>query len=231
MTRVAVHQPNYFPWPGYFYKISRVDVFVFLDDVDYQYGNATSVTNRAKIKTTNGPLLLSVPVLKGDSRLIRDMTVDYRQNWVYKHLSSTRFAYARAPDFVEVFALMERVLAPRTQRLAELNQDGVRALCEYLGLRTPFVVASAMALASREKSERILEICEHLKATRYLSGAGARRYNDEALFRHRGVALEYSDFVCPEYSQLHGGFVANLSMLDAAFNCGPSARRLLESRI
>ena len=227
MKRVAVHQPNYFPWIGYFAKIARVDVFVLLDDVDFQSGNATSVTNRTQIKTRSGPLRLTVPVARKGSRLLRDVEVDYGRKWARKHLDTLRFAYAKSVHVDPVTTLVQDVLGRAPARLAELNLDGIAALCRLLSIETRLVVSSTLALRSTEKNERILEICEKVGAGAYVSGAGARRYNDPDAFAAKGIALEYLDFQCPEYPQLHGEFVPNLSMLDALFNVGGEARRLL----
>lgn len=227
MKRVAIQQPNYFPWLGYFAKIARADVFVFLDDVAYQSGNAASVTSRTRVKTANGPVLLSVPVRKAVSGLICDTTIDDSGKWAHKHLQTFRFAYAKSRHLDEVLPLVERVLGGGHERLAALNADGVRAVCEYLSIPTPLVLASSLGVASAEKNARIVEICARLGADTYLSGAGARRYNDPALFASRGIALEYAGYQAPEYPQLHGPFVPGLSVLDALFNCGPGTGRLL----
>jgi WbqC-like protein len=227
VTRVAIQQPNYFPWLGYFAKIARADVFVLLDDVAYQSGNATSVTNRARIKTANGPHLLSVPVKRSPDLVIRDARID-GQRWRRKHLDTVRFAYSRSGFFAEVLPIVEEVLGVDSERLADLNEQGIRRASAYLGLTTPFVLSSALKLESTEKNLRILEICDRLKAGVYLSGSGARRYNDERLFADRGVGLEYTAFAGREYPQLHGEFVPNLSVVDALFNVGPGAVRLLK---
>ena len=102
-------------------------------------------------------------------------------------------------------------------------------MCRLLGLDRPILVASKLGLTATEKNERLVEICERVGATTYLSGRGARSYNDESLFRSHGISLEYSRFNAVTYPQLHGDFVPNLSMLDALFACGSGARRLLET--
>ena len=227
MTRAAIQQPNYFPWIGYFAKIRRSDVFVLLDDVDYQSGNATSVTNRAKVKTASGPHRLTVPVARGSGPLIRDVEIDYAQKWPRKHVETLRLAYARSPHRDAVLPLVEETLARAPARLADLNADAIAAVCRRLEIATPLVRSSSLGIASTDKNGRILEICAKVGATAYLSGAGARRYNDPARFAAAGIALEYAEFSCPAYPQLHGDFVPNLSILDALFNVGAAARDLL----
>jgi len=226
MITIGVQQPNYFPWIGYLAKIARSDVFVLLDDVDYQSGNASSVTNRTRIKTSTGSQLLSVPV-RHPAGLVREATIDERHRWPRKHVETLRFAYAKSKFHLEVLELAKGVIESGEGKLAALNESGIRAMCDYLGIRTTLVRSSELALRSTERNERLVEICERLNATVYLSGAGGRRYNDMSLFAARGVTVRYLDFVCPAYPQLHGTFVGNLSMLDALFNCGEGAMRLL----
>ena len=227
MTRVGIHQPNYFPWIGYFAKIARSDVFVLLDDVEYQSGNATSVTNRTKVKTSSGALRLTVPVARGSGPLVRDVEIDARQKWVRKHLDTLRYAYARAAHRESVLPLVEEVLQEQTPRLAALNASAIAAICRRLELATPIVTSSSLGVSSVDKNGRILEICAKVGATAYLSGTGARRYNDAARFAEAGIALEYLEFSCTQYPQLHGAFIPNLSILDALFNVGTDTRRLL----
>jgi hypothetical protein len=228
MMRVAIHQPNYFPWLGYFHKVRRVDVFVLLDNVDFQQGNSTSVTNRTTIKTSQGPQRITVPVLKAaSSPLLRDIRIDQSQRWQKRHLGSLRAAYGRAPFFDEVFPLAESVLGAAGESLADLNRASIEAMCRFLELPTPLLYASTLGLSDDDRTGRLVEICRRVGGTVYLSGRGARRYNDAQRFQESGIALEYTAFECPPYPQLHGEFVPNLSLLDALFNCGREAQRLL----
>jgi hypothetical protein len=228
VTRVGVQQPNYFPWIGYFHKLARVDVFVLLDNVDLQIGNASSVTNRTTIKAAQGTQKLTVPVRRdAPSRLITDARIDMGQPWRKKHLGALTAAYGRAPAFKDVLPEVAGTLEAGGQALATLNEASIRTLCRLLGLDTPLLRASELGTTALEKNARLVEICERVGARRYLSGRGARRYNDEALFARHGIALEYSEFAATPYPQLHGAFVPSLSMLDALFNCGADARRLI----
>lgn len=229
MTRIGVHQPNYFPWIGYFHKLAAVDVFVLLDNVKYQSGNASSVTNRTTIKASRGPQKMTVPTLRtGALQDLQDVRIDQRQHWKRKHLGSIQAAYGKAPAFSAIFPVISAAIEGAGESLVALNRQSIQVACHLLGLDTPLFLASSLDLIATEKNERLREICDRLGGTAYLSGQGARSYNDEDLFEGAGIRLEYSDFVCPEYPQLHGPFVPNLSILDALFNCGTDARRLVE---
>jgi hypothetical protein len=229
MKTVAIHQPNYLPWLGYFYKIRSADLFVILDSVDYQSGNASSITNRARIKTATGEMLMTVPVSKPKvTRRIDAVSIDNKQNWQRKHLNSLKTAYGKSRHFEEVYNLIESGLLRRFEYLADLNTHLIESVCGFLDIRTPILRSSSMGLADdSEKNERILKICKHEQATSYLSGNGARKYNNEELFRDSGIELRYANFSPPTYPQLHGEFIPKLSVADCLFNCGREAGLLL----
>lgn len=222
MRTVGIHQPNYLPWLGYFYKIRSSDVFVILDSVDYQSGNSTSITNRTRIKTANGELLITVPVVRPKlTRRIDAITIDNKQNWQKKHLNSFKAAYGRSTCFDEIYALVESTLTQGFEYVADLNTHLITSVCGYLDIQTPMLRSSSMELVDEsEKNQRIIEICKSVGATAYLSGNGAKKYNREELFAESGVELKYSQFSTPAYPQLYGAFVPDLSVVDCLFNCG-----------
>lgn len=228
MTVAAIHQPNYLPWLGYFHKIKAADVFVFLDSVDYQSGNAFSVTNRTRIKSANGVVRLTVPVsAETASGRIQDVHIDSSSPWARKQLRSIALSYQRAPYFSPFFEVLKVVLSEPPLSMAELNSRLIVEVSQYLHLSTPIVRASALGIQAVDRNERLIGVCQKVGATTYLSGQGGRKYNDEALFIRHGVRLTYTSFIHPEYPQLHGDFVAGLSVIDAIFNCGPGVARLL----
>jgi WbqC-like protein family len=231
MKTVAIHQPNYLPWLGYFYKIHSSNVFVILDSVDYQSGNSSSITNRTRIKSANGELLMTVPVVKPkQTKRIDTIAIDNRQDWQRKHLNSLRTAYGKSRYFDEVYVLIEAALTRGYEHIADLNTHLIESVCGYLHIETPMLRSSRMGLTDdAEKNQRIIEICKRVEASSYLSGNGARKYNNDELFKERGIELKYSQFLPPSYPQLHGKFVSDLSVVDCLFNCGGEARSLLQS--
>ncbi|MEI7803119.1 MAG: WbqC family protein [Bacteroidota bacterium] len=218
---IGIHQPNFIPWLGYFNKIYSADVFVILDKVDYQSGNANSITNRTKIKTAQGELFISVPVKKNaESKLIKDIAIDNQQPWEKKMLKTIQLNYSKAKFFSEFFPLIENVLSAKHELLSAMNVELIKLFCEKLNIATPIVLASEMNLSSDEKNNRIIEICKSLEATIYQSGNGARKYNDENLFAENKIELRYTSFSPAEYPQLHGAFINGLSVIDVVMNCG-----------
>ncbi|MFC4438204.1 MULTISPECIES: WbqC family protein [Natrialbaceae] len=212
---VAIHQPNYLPWLGYFHKLHRSDVFVVLDDVEY---TSNSWINRNKIKTPDGWTWLTVPVRSSDESIAAVEIAD--DEWRDTHRKSLQQNYGKAAYFDETIEFFERTYARSWDSLCELNVHLVQELADRIGLECTFVRASTLDVDATN-SERIVRLCEESGADRYLSGDGARSYNDRSKFEAADVSLEYQSFDHPQYEQRFDGFVPNLSIVDALMNVGP----------
>jgi hypothetical protein len=225
---VAIHQPNYVPWPGYFHKIASCDIFAYLDAVQYPRGRSFAARNR--IKTPNGAAYLTIPVSvpKGREGMASYLDVTFaEERWTEKHLRTVEQAYRRAPYFDEVYELYARELAA-AETLVGLNIGLIEAFLTYLGVETTRVRLSELLPSFGGKSQLIVDVCRALNAGVYLSGTGGGRdYNDEELLNAEGIELRYDDFTYPEHPQLWGDFEPNLSVLDVLFNCGPAGRELV----
>lgn len=228
MSTVAVLQPGYLPWLGFFDQLRRADVFVYYDDVQY---DKEGWRNRNRIKTQHGPLWLTVPVRLSGAGFpkILDVGIENRTAWARKHLASIRQGYARAPFVDRYLPALEELLQRRWERLVDLDIACAALMAGWFGLERRVERSSRLAIGG-ERSERLLAICRRFGARTYLSGDSARAYLDVALFTAHGVTVEWQQFAHPVYPQLHGEFVPYLSALDALLNCGDEARGLLHGR-
>lgn len=226
MNVLAIHQPNYLPWAGYFYKIRKADVFILLDHVDIVTGTASAITNRTRLKAPDGAVLLTIPLKKG-SKKIHEVEPDYSRNWPEKHLTSLRNLYGKSPFFNTYYPELSEILSAGYPLLADLNIALIRLICRWLEIPTPLVRSSGMDHQDLHKSELLVQLCKTMHATTYLSGNGARKYNDPLLFEQSGIHLEYSSFTPKPYPQRFGVFVPGLSILDALFNAGPETRSMI----
>lgn len=221
MTKVcAIHQPNFFPWLGYFYKIAKSDVFVILDTVDIEIGTADAITNRTRIKTSSGVQWITVPIKKGESKLIKDIAIDNTRKWRETMLKTIFFQYKKSQNFDSFYPVVVDLLNYTTDSLSEYNVHIIESMSRYMGLETKIVLASEMSNLSDDRNMRLIDICRQNGCDTYLSGNGGRKYHDEQLFADNGVVVKYTDFVHPEYMQLHGDFVKGLSAMDYCFNDG-----------
>jgi hypothetical protein len=223
LKTVAIHQPNFMPWLGYFYKIAHCDVFVILDNVDFQQGNHNSITNRTKIKCNGEEKFFTICVKKNhESKLIMDISIDKQATNIKKQLKTILFNYPKADYFKEFYPQLETQINEALQQdsLSELNIAMIKFICELLQIKTPIVKASELDLKADDRNERIVEICKSLNGDVYFSGNGGKKYHDEALFISNGINIKYTDFKPVEYKQVGDVFLPGLSILDVLMNCG-----------
>ena len=218
MTTLVVLQPGYLPWLGYFDLMRKADVFVHYDDVQF---DKHGWRNRNRVKGPKGPVWLTVPVLHGgrSGQSILDIEIDNRQNWRRKHVSSIGQLYAQAPFLPAILPRLEEMLERPWGRLVDLDLAIIDWLAGELGIATPRYRASELAIAG-DRNERLIDLCRHFGATRYLSGNSAQAYLDVARFEDAGIEVVWHDYAHPSYAQLHGDFVPHLSVLDLILNVG-----------
>lgn len=223
--RAAIHQPNYLPWLGFFDKMARVDVFVYLDSVAFTKGG---YQNRTRIKTRASPAWLTVPVTTAGRSGQRtcDVEIDMRSAWARKHIGRIEDAYRGWPGLDRVRASLLVELAKPWGSLADLNITLLERARELLGIRTRTVRASTLATRG-SSSELLVSICEAVGADEYLAGEGSRAYMADAVFADAGIAVTYQGFTHPTYRQPHGAFVAGLSVVDALCTEDVAAGRLV----
>ncbi len=220
---IAIHQPNFMPWLGYFYKIDNCDTFVILDNVDFQQGNHNSITNRTKIKFGNEEKFITIPVKKNEeSKLIKDIKIDKQKISFKKNIRSIQFNYTKAAHFKEVFPMLEKLFneCENFELMAEANEHVIKTICALLNIQTPLVNASTLPLTTEDRNERIIEICKALNSHIYFSGNGGKKYHDENLFKNNGIDIKYTDFKAKEYPQITTPFIQGLSIADVLLNCG-----------
>lgn len=224
---IAIHQPNYIPWIGYFHKIRNCDLFVILDNVQH---SKASVTTRNKIKSANGEILLTVPVINKGS-IINELFIDNSRNWSGRHWRSIHENYCKAVGWNYMEHELESIYSRHWDYEAELNIELIKLMMKKLNIKTPITLASDIKNDFGTKSTRVSNICKYFNADTYLSGNGARSYNDEEEFERCGIRLVYQQFKPPIYDQMWGEFIPNLSALDLLLNCGESAADYIEKQI
>lgn len=222
---IAIHQPQYLPWLGYFAKMDQVDCFVLLDNVQFK---KNEWQNRNRIKTAAGWQWLTVPVLHRFPQPLSEVRIDHDAPWSRKHLQALLSNYAAAPFFDVYRPFFQEMYARKWCLLADLNRAYLTYLVEALGIRTRVVRASTLAVPEGIMSTaRLVAICQALGADTYLSGAGGRDYLEVERFEAVGIRVCFQTFQCPRYLQCFGAFVPNLSIVDLLCNCGDRSLRIL----
>ncbi|MEN3158825.1 WbqC family protein [Alkalimonas sp. NCh-2] len=227
MTKIAISQPTYLPWLGYFQQIAQVDCFVFLDNVQFEKQSWQS-RNRIKDHQDN-VIWLSVPVARHalDAPIMDIALANQRINWQRKHLNSVKTYLAKTPYLAEVVELIEPVFNTPYDRLADLNIALIRSVCRRLGLETPLLKASELGV-SGQKADLLLAILQQLNADSYLANQGSRVYleQERARFAAQGIQLCYQNWEHPMYHQKGQQFISHLAWLDAICYLGFDAHRL-----
>jgi hypothetical protein len=223
---VAIHQPQYLPWIGYFDKMDRADAFVLLDTVQFK---KNEWQNRNRIKTAAGWQWLTVPVLHKFPQRIDEVRIPPEDSWARKHWQALQTHYGTAPFFAPHAAFFADCYARPWERLVDLTWHCIEYLAAALGIRARLYRASAGSFPE-EPTGRLVAICQWLNASTYLAGANGTAYMDPAGFAAAGITVHTQAFACPVYAQRYGAFQPDLSVVDLLFNCGPESLAHLRAR-
>ena len=229
MRTVAIMQPTYLPWLGYFDLMDQCDVFVILDTVQF---DKRSWQQRNRIKTAHGEFWLTVPVLSKGRRtqIIREVEIDRSMNFHQQHLETIRHAYGKTPFFESYYAELSTIMRVPHSSLVDLTTALIDWLRQRLGVATPLIRSSRLEVEGK-RVDLLVAICEAVGATRYLSPVGARAYLEgSSSFEQRGIDLCYQNYTHPSYRQLFGGeFVPYLSVIDVLLNEGENSPSIIRS--
>lgn len=227
--KVAVMQPYFFPYLGYFQMIAAVDAFIVWDDVQYiQRG----WVNRNRILLNGEPVYITLPLEKApltaniDERRIAD--INSAKNKIMGQLQS---AYRKAPYYAETRALVEAVLSIPDSQLAAFLFHSLQIICKHLEVEENLILSSSMP---KDKTivggtPRIIDICKSLQAEMYVNASGGRELYRASDFLEQGIALRFMAMNSIEYDQGLMDFVPHLSIIDVLmFNGREATRELLQ---
>ena len=217
---IAVIQPSYFPWRGYFSFMKLADSFVFLDDV--QYTNR-DWRNRNRFDIEGRSEWLTVPVAKGCTNLeIKDVSIDESTDWRNLHLKSFQRNYSKAPYFKDAYSLLSGICFNSQSNISDLTCYTTILVSEYLGIECNFLRSSELDVAGTS-SLRLLNICAKIGATNYISGPSAKDYLAVSMFEDLGIAVQFQEYSYGAYPRNGRPWMDSLSVLDLiAFN-GPKS--------
>ena len=206
-------QSNYIPWKGYFDLINQVDIFCFLDNVQY---TKNDWRNRNKIKTKNGLKWLTIPCGTNIKRLICDIKLD-DHSWQKKHWEQIKENYSKAPYFKEKKDFFENFyLNNNWKYLSESNQYLIKNIAkDQLGITNTIFTDSRDYNLKKSKGERVIELLNKIGATKYISGPLAKNYLNKNDFIKNNITLEWMDYNnYKKYNQFHPPFDHQVSIVD-----------------
>lgn len=229
MKRIAILQSNYIPWKGNFDMIHMVDEFVLYDDMQY---TKRDWRNRNRIKTPTGLQWLTIPVCtKGKFKQKINETEVLSSKWVDEHLRAICCNYAKADCFLEYFPSIRELYnqCKDEKFLSNINYIFLKGICELLGIDTKITKSSDYIMGGG-RTEQLVNICLQAGANEYLSGPAAKSYIDDNIFREADIQLCWMDYAnYPEYAQLYGTFIHEVTILDMLMNVGEKARQYMKS--
>ena len=227
MKTVVINQPRYLPACNYIHRMTLADIFIYLDVAQYTPGDWE---NRNRIKTANGPILLTVPVMREKhEKLIKDTKIDNSKNWSTTHLKAIQFNYKKAKYFDRYVKFFETVYSTEWHYLCDLNIFITDFIIKDLGIEAQFIKASELKLKPEAKGQELLiELCNKVDGDTYISGPMGRNYIEDETFRKANIKLYFHDYSYPVYPQLYGAFEPYMSIIDLLLNCGPESCEIMK---
>lgn len=224
----AIHQPNFFPWLGYFDKIVRSDVFVLLDNVQLPKTGGGWV-NRVQINVGGKPHWISAPLNRAyhGTRLISEITFSDREpRWREKVCKTISAQYAKSRYFKEISEWLYPLIMNDEGLLAEYNIMSIREICARLGISESKLVRGSSLTTMGSATDLLVSTLQAVEANAYLCGGGAAGYQEDEKFEAHGIELVYQGFSHPQYTQFKGSeFQAGLSIIDALMHVGVAGVR------
>ena len=230
--KIAIMQPTFIPWIGYFGLIKSVDLFVFLDTVQFE---KRSWQQRNIIRTNQGTQWLTVPVIsKGrfDQKII-DTRIDKSSNFSQKAINTIRFSYLKTKYYDKYSNDIFKIINENDSSLSNLNINLIKYLSNIWQIKTPTKKSSDYNLTGK-KDELLHNICKFFNANIYISPKGSENYLTNSSFFYGSsnkIKLNYFQFSHPKWDQIHGDFIPYCSSLDLLFNSGPEGSTLIERGI
>ena len=213
---------------GLFHKIALSDTYVYLDTVQYL---KKDWNNRNKIKTAQGPIWLTVPVLSSGrfDQTLQEVKIDNKLDWKRKHWQSIRLNYSKTPYFNRYATWFEAVYSREWEYLNDLNETILRFLLNELGIRGRYIKSSTSLKLEGTKSDLVLDMCQKLKANTYIFGALGKDYAKIEDFTAKGIKVIFQEYNHPTYNQQYGKFEPYMSVIDLLFNYGNSSLDIIMS--
>ena len=221
---ISIHQPNFFPWMGFFDKLNKSDKFVFLTS-SVRSKNDKYLT-RTRILSHSKPRYISVPL--GIKQIpINQLLMPENNHWKLKALNIIRESYRRQNYYDEVYAYIEDLFMYEFEYYSDYSINIIKSIITKLNIGTEIYIDADFNEEFGFSNQRNISICKILDGDVYLSGDGAKTYNNDELYKENSLELIYQNYSIPKYTQSSSQFVSGLSIIDALFNCGFKATEIL----
>ncbi len=226
--KLAISQPTFLPWPGYFSLITNVNEFIFLDNVQF---NKRSWQQRNYISSYNKQHLLTIPVkTKGRfHQKLKDVEIDFENYDVKNILDKFNHSYKKENYFEKIFPDLENIFNYRHRYLVDLNIDLIKYICKFLNIKTNLIKSSSLKLDKNLKNIDLLNsISLYRNATEYITTEGSKIYlKDLKKFPKGEVSIKYFKFNLKNSNNINFEEGKFLSMIDLLFKEGQNCKSIL----
>ena len=212
--KCGIHQPNFFPWLGYFDKIKTSDTFVILDDVQVPKKGG-SYTNRVNLNIGGKSQYFTAPIQK-ESLIINEIEF-VKTNWRDKMIKTLQSNYGKSKNFLEYKDFIFDLVNNSENNISKYNEHAIIELCKFLNIDITKIVKSSDMNIQTTSTQRLIDIMRELDCNTYISGGGGDNYQDAQLYESNGVTLTYQNYEHPIYTQKSSEFIKGLSVLDFIF--------------
>lgn len=225
--KLGIMQPYFMPYIGYWQLMNYVDKYVIYDDVNFIKGGWI---NRNRILLNGNPSFFNIPMIGASSnKLINQIDVNLDKHVLGKKLRTLEAAYEKAPQFPNVYPLLEKILGSEIENLAEYISNSIYLVSEYLGISTKFIVSSSLEKnCSLRGQEKVISICEILGADEYCNAIGGKELYSKQEFQRHNITLKFLESDRISYKQFDNEFQPNLSLIDVMmFNSQKEIQQML----
>lgn len=214
----TIHQPNFLPYPGFFDKAARSDVFILYDTAQFV---KNGWQNRNRICTKDGWNWLTLPVEHEFGQNICEVRIFDPVRSLKKNWNTIKSVYGNSPYFKNYSFVFEKYFSDNFILLSEFNCTLIKEIAKIIGLKTMFIKSSELPIISSKGTEALIELCKLVNADVYISGKSGKNYINENIIRDTKIKLMYQDYKYPIYEQFNNqNFQPNMSIIDFIFNCG-----------
>jgi hypothetical protein len=214
--KLAVWQPYFFPYIGYFQAVNAVDAFCFFDDVNFI---KKGFIHRNSLLVNKTPFQFSVPLLNASqNRLIIDTKLaEAYPAWKKSFFELLRHNYGKSPRFNGVMELIQEALVGDT--ISSIAEKSVVHTAEYLGLAVKFSRSSSYDYdRGRSAQEKVIQLANLHHASEVLNPIGGRALYNPADFEQNGLVIRFFEMNEPSLNKQFGDGLAKLSILHWLFN-------------
>ena len=210
--KLAIMQPYFFPYIGYFQLISAVDEIIIYDNIEY---TKKGWINRNRILLNGSDYVFTIPIKKASDYLdisSRELAADFRRS---KLLNILKEAYRKAPYYNQTFPLLEEIIQFEDPNLFRYIFNSIQKICTYLNIQTKLKISSECAFdISLKGQDKVIAICKSQGCLQYINTIGGKELYEHEAFNKNNLQLRFIQSKPFNYQQFNISFIPFLSIID-----------------